>query len=90
MSPLWDGASTNRLMVDTRLLDGSRVNAIIPLLAVKAVGDDPEVLEAQADRQDLIRFGAMTPELAEFLRGCVGSKLNILVSGGTGSGKTTF
>jgi pilus assembly protein CpaF len=78
-------------MVDTRLPDGSRVNAIVPPLAVR--GPSLTIRKFSKHKltdQDLIRFGAMTPDLAKFLRACVGSKLNILVSGGTGSGKTTF
>jgi len=78
-------------MVDARLLDGSRVNAIIPPLAI----DGPSLSIRKFGTKklgiaDLIRFGAMTPEMAEFLRGCVVARLNCIVSGGTGSGKTTL
>jgi pilus assembly protein CpaF len=91
VQPLGRRIDESSPMVDTRLLDGSRVNAIIPPLAVKG----PSVTIRKFSKhkltdRDLIRFGAMTQELAEYLRACVGSKLNILVSGGTGSGKTTF
>jgi pilus assembly protein CpaF len=77
-------------MVDARLLDGSRVNAIIPPLAV----DHPvlTIRKFSADPftdLDLIDFGTMTPRVASFLEACVRGKLNILVSGGTGAGKTT-
>jgi pilus assembly protein CpaF len=77
-------------MVDARLLDGSRVNAIIPPLAV----DHPvlTVRKFAADPftdLDLIDFGTMSPVVANFLEACVRGKLNILVSGGTGAGKTT-
>jgi pilus assembly protein CpaF len=78
-------------MVDARLADGSRVNAIIPPLAVdgpclsiRRFGRDP----LQAD--DLIRNNSLTPAMMDLLRGCVKARLNILVSGGTGAGKTTF
>jgi len=78
-------------MVDARLADGSRVNAIIPPLAVdgpslsiRRFGRDP----LQAD--DLIRINSLTPAMMELLAGCVKARLNILVSGGTGAGKTTF
>jgi pilus assembly protein CpaF len=78
-------------MVDARLADGSRVNAIIPPLAldgpslsIRRFSKDPLELE------DLIRFGALTPEMGEVLRGIVRARLNIIVSGGTGSGKTTM
>jgi pilus assembly protein CpaF len=78
-------------MVDARLLDGSRVNAVIPPLAVdgpslsiRKFSKDP--LEAD----DLIAFGALTPEIARVLEGIVRGRLNIIISGGTGSGKTTL
>lgn len=78
-------------MVDARLPDGSRVNAIIPPCAI----DGPSVTIRKFSKhklqvEDLIRFGSMTPEMAEFMRACVVSRLNIVVSGGTGSGKTTL
>jgi pilus assembly protein CpaF len=78
-------------MVDARLPDGSRVNAIIPPLAIdgpslsiRRFGADPLKIT------DLIEFKALTPALAQFLEACVKSRLNILVSGGTGAGKTTL
>lgn len=77
-------------MVDARLPDGSRVNAIIPPLAlngptitIRKFSEDPFQVE------DLVRFGTITKEMAIFLDACVKSSLNIFVSGGTGSGKTT-
>ncbi|MFZ3577015.1 CpaF family protein [Virgibacillus sp. DJP39] len=77
-------------MVDARLPDGSRVNAIIPPLALKGptitirkFSEDPFVIE------DLVQFGTLTKEMAVFLDACVKARLNIFVSGGTGSGKTT-
>jgi pilus assembly protein CpaF len=78
-------------MVDARLPDGSRMNAIIPPLALK--GPMLSIRRFGAHRlnvSDLIALKALTPELAEFLRAAVRAKLNILVSGGTGSGKTTL
>ena len=77
--------------VDARLADGSRVNAIIPPLAVK--GSALTVRKFSADpftAQDLVDFGTLTPELVGFLGACVRGRLNILVSGGTGAGKTTL
>jgi pilus assembly protein CpaF len=78
-------------MVDARLPDGSRVNAIIPPLAI----DGPllsirrfAVVPLRMD--DLLRLKALTPEMAEIVAGLVKSKVNILISGGTGTGKTTF
>ena len=77
-------------MVDARLPDGSRVNAIIPplslkgpVLTIRKFSKDPYQV------QDLIKFGTWTQEVADFLKACVEGKLNIIVSGGTGSGKTT-
>src|SRR5687767_3614254 len=78
-------------MVDARLADGSRVNAIIPPLAV----DGPllSIRRFPAERlkaDDLVSFKAITTNMLEFLRHCVNLKLNVLVSGGTGAGKTTL
>ncbi len=77
-------------MVDARLPDGSRVNAVIPplaldgsLLTIRKFSADPFTVD------DLIRFGSFTPRMADFLRGCVAGRLNIIVAGGTGAGKTT-
>lgn len=78
-------------MVDARLPDGSRVNAIIPPLAVD--GPALTVRKFSVDPfqvDDLIGFGTLTPELAELLDAVVRAELNILVSGGTGTGKTTL
>jgi len=77
-------------MVDARLPDGSRVNAIIPPLAIH--GSVLTIRKFAADPytvKDLINFGAYTLDLAVLLEACVRGKLNILVSGGTGTGKTT-
>ena len=77
--------------VDARLPDGSRVNAIIaplsligPVITVRKFSTNPYTVA------DLIGFGTATPEMFDFLRVCVEARLNIFVSGGTGSGKTTF
>ncbi len=77
-------------MVDARLADGSRVNAVIPPIALD--GSSLTIRKFATDpftAADLVNFGTMTPGAAEFLAGCVRGRLNILVSGGTGSGKTT-
>jgi pilus assembly protein CpaF len=78
-------------MVDARLPDGSRVNAIIPPLAlrgptltIRKFSRDPYTMD------DLIEFGSLTSRSAHFLAACVKGKLNILISGGTGTGKTTL
>jgi pilus assembly protein CpaF len=78
-------------MVDARLPDGSRVNAIIPPCAID--GSTITIRKFSKNKlqiEDLIRFGSITPEMAEFLRACVVSRLNVVVAGGTGSGKTTL
>jgi pilus assembly protein CpaF len=78
-------------MVDARLADGSRVNAIIPPLALD--GPVLSIRRFAADpykMSDLVDFGTLTPALAEFIRGAVQARLNVLVSGGTGAGKTTL
>src|ERR687896_93922 len=78
-------------MVDARLPDGSRVNAIIPPLSLKGptltirkFSRDPYTMD------DLINFGSLNPQAAQFLAACVKGKLNVLISGGTGTGKTTM
>ncbi len=78
-------------LVDARLADGSRVNAVIPPLAfsgstltIRKFAKDPFTVD------DLIGFGTLTPEMAELLRACVEARLNVIVSGGTGTGKTTL
>jgi pilus assembly protein CpaF len=78
-------------MVDARLADGSRVNAIIPplaldgpMLSIRRFAVDPYRME------DLLEFGTLTPALAEILSAAVRARLNILISGGTGGGKTTL
>ncbi|MDX6552704.1 MAG: pilus assembly protein CpaF, partial [Gaiellales bacterium] len=76
--------------VDARLPDGSRVNAIIPPLAVR--GSALTIRKFRRDpftMADLIKFGTLTHKSGQFLEACVRGKLNILISGGTGSGKTT-
>jgi pilus assembly protein CpaF len=78
-------------MVDARLPDGSRVNAVIPPLALD--GPVLSIRRFAADpyrMADLIEFGTLTAGLAEILRAAVQARLNILVSGGTGAGKTTM
>ncbi|MGB1706615.1 MAG: CpaF family protein [Rubripirellula sp.] len=78
-------------MVDARLEDGSRVNAIIPPLAldgaavsIRRFGSNPLRLE------DLLNFKAFTPEMVMLLEGCIKARCNIIIAGGTGSGKTTL
>ena len=91
VSPLGRHIDESSPMVDARLPDGSRVNAIIPPLSL--VGPTITIrkfAKIPLTVDDLIRFGSMTPELAEFLKACVIARLNIIVSGGTGSGKTTL
>jgi pilus assembly protein CpaF len=77
--------------VDARLPDGSRVNAVIPpislvgpVLTIRKFARNPITLE------QLVQFGSVSPEALQFLKACVESRLNVVISGGTGSGKTTF
>ena len=77
-------------MVDARLPDGSRVNAVIhplaiggPFLTIRKFSNDPYQID------DLIRFGTLNAHAARFLQACVVGRLNVIVSGGTGTGKTT-
>ena len=90
VTPLGRRVDESSPMVDARLPDGSRVNAIIPPLAVKG----PTLTIRKFSREpyvmkDLVNFGTLTQQMADFLTACVGAKLNMIVSGGTGSGKTT-
>lgn len=90
VAPLGRRIDENSPMVDARLPDGSRVNAIIPPLAlngptvtIRKFPQNPLQIE------DLIRFGTLSREMAGFLDGCVKARLNMFISGGTGSGKTS-
>ncbi len=78
-------------MVDARLPDGSRVNAVIPPLAIDGPALCIRRFGAHAsDISFLVQNGSLTTEMAAFLRAAVGTRLNILISGGTGTGKTTL
>src|SRR5258706_11786497 len=90
ITPLGRRIDDSSPRVDARLADGSRVNAIIepfslvgPVITVRKVAAKPLAVDY------LIRFGAATPEMFAFLQACIEAKLNLFVSGGTGSGKTT-
>ena len=90
VSPLGRRIDESSPMVDARLPDGSRVNAIIPPLAlngptitIRKFSEDPFTVS------DLVDFGTFTEEMAKFLEACIEVRLNVVVSGGTGSGKTT-
>lgn len=90
VSPLGRRIDESSPMVDARLPNGSRVNAIIPPLAID--GPSLTIRKFAADPykvEDLVRFGTFNSKIADFLKYCVEGKLNIVVSGGTGSGKTT-
>ncbi|HEX8940531.1 MAG TPA: ATPase, T2SS/T4P/T4SS family [Candidatus Limnocylindrales bacterium] len=90
ISPMGRRLDESSPRVDARLPDGSRVNAIIeplslvgPVITVRKFAAKPYTVD------DLIRFGTATPEMFDFLRCCIEARLNVFVSGGTGSGKTT-
>jgi pilus assembly protein CpaF len=91
VAPLGRRIDESSPMVDARLKDGSRVNAIIPPLALKGPTlTIRKFAKRKLSAQDLVAFGAISPQMAEFLQICVASRKNIIVSGGTGSGKTTL
>src|SRR6187399_2392542 len=90
IAPIGRRVDESSPMVDARLVDGSRVNAVIPPISL--VGPVITVRKFAASPftvDDLIHFGTATPEMFDFLKACVEARLNIFVSGGTGSGKTT-
>ncbi|RKD24710.1 type II secretion system protein E [Ammoniphilus oxalaticus] len=91
VAPLGRRIDESSPMVDARLFDGSRVNAVIPpvslngtLVSIRKFRKDPFKME------DLVEFDSMAPAMSQFLQAVVASKLNVLISGGTGSGKTTL
>ncbi len=91
VAPLGRRIDESSPYVDARLADGSRVNAVIPpislvgpVLTIRKFSRNPITVE------QLIQFGSITQEAVQFLKACVESRLNIVISGGTGSGKTTF
>lgn len=89
--PLGRRIDSDRPTVDARLPDGSRVNAVIPPVAI----DGPSITIRKFGKEkltieQLIELGSLTSQMAEFLHACVVARLNIIISGGTGSGKTTL
>ena len=91
IAPLGRRVDESSPMVDARLADGSRVNIIIPPVAPKS----PTITirkfsEDKMTAEDLIATGTLTSELTDFLRACIRVRLNIVISGGTGTGKTTL
>ncbi len=91
VAPLGRRIDESSPTVDARLKDGSRVNAVIPPISlVGPVLTIRKFFKIPLSIEDLIRFGSVTEECVEFMRACVISALNVIVSGGTGTGKTTF
>ncbi len=91
LHPVGRQVSIDAPSADARLPDGSRVNVVIPPVAV----DGPcitirKFIKGKFSAQDFIRLGTMIPEMAKFLRACVGAQMNIIVSGNTSSGKTSL
>ncbi len=89
--PLGRRVDADSPTVDARLPDGSRVNAVIPPVAID--GPSITIRKFKKDKlsiQQLIDYGSLTPNMAEFVRACVVARFNIVISGGTGSGKTTL
>lgn len=91
IQPLGRTIDTANPMVDARLIDGSRLNAVIPPLSLNGpILTIRKFKEELANIEDFLRTGALTPYMARFLEACVEAKLNIIICGGTGSGKTTL
>ena len=91
IQPIGRTIDTSNPMVDARLSDGSRLNAIIEPLSLKGpVLTIRKFKRELASIEDFLRNGTMTPYMARFIEACVKSKMNIIVCGGTGSGKTTL
>ena len=91
IQPLGRTIDTANPMVDARLKDGSRLNAVIPPLSLK--GPVMTIRKFKPDLEsieDFLRTGTLTPYMARFLEACVRAKLNIIICGGTGSGKTSL
>ena len=91
IAPLGRRVDESSPMVDARLPDGSRVNVIIPPVSPKS--PSITIRKFRADKlnmADLVKAGTISEEMVEFLKACVKLRLNILISGGTGTGKTTF
>ena len=91
VQPLGKTIDTVNPMVDSRLSDGSRINAIIPPLSVRGpILTIRKFKKNLSSVDDLLRNGTLTRDMAVFLECCVKAKMNIIVCGGTGSGKTTI
>ena len=91
IQPLGRTIDTSNPMVDARLQDGSRLNAVIPPLSLKGpVLTIRKFKPELANIDDFLRNGTLTPYMARFLEACVQAKLNIIICGGTGGGKTTL
>ena len=91
IQPLGRTIDSANPMVDSRLSDGSRINAVIPPLSVKGpVVTIRKFKDEMVSIDELLRIGTLTPYMAKFLESCIKGKLNVIVCGGTGSGKTTL
>ena len=91
IQPIGRTIDTSNPMVDARLSDGSRLNAVIPPLSLKGpVLTIRKFKEELANIDDFLRGGTLTPDMGVFLESCVKAKLNMIICGGTGSGKTTL
>ena len=91
IQPIGRTIDTASPMVDARLADGSRLNAVIPPLSLNGpILTIRKFKEELANIDDFLRTGALTPYMARFLEASVQAKLNIIICGGTGSGKTTL
>jgi len=91
IAPIGRRINESTPMVDARLKDGSRVNAVIPPVSIHG----PSVtirkfMKKRLTAADMVKMGSMTPQIADFLELCVKAKFNVIISGGTGTGKTTL
>ena len=91
VTPLGRRVDPDHPTVDARLPDGSRVNVVVPPVAI----DGPSITIRKFSKdhltfEQMVEYGSLTEQMAEFLRACVMARFNILISGGTGSGKTTL
>ena len=91
IQPLGRTIDASNPMVDSRLEDGSRINAVIPPLSTRGpVVTIRKFKQTMNSIDDFIRIGSLTPDMARFLEACVEGRVNMIICGGTGSGKTTL
>src|SRR5262249_40272489 len=91
VSPIGRRVDEKTPLCDARLKDGSRINIIIPPLSLRGpMITIRKFFKEKLEITDLIKFGSLTEEMSDFMRAAVEARLNVVVSGGTGTGKTTL